>query len=135
MTLDYARGRRSCSIFRVTVEQPQGDLVGIVAIQPASVAQPEGQVSAAYISVIGISDAYRGKRKNGARLGDYVLRDALETISVAWSEMPAVFALVDPKNDPSCQLFRRHGFEIIVPAEAGNDQADSLFGRPAVLLP
>jgi ribosomal protein S18 acetylase RimI-like enzyme len=135
MTSDYARGRRSCTIFRATVEQPGGQLVGVVAIQPANVTQPDGQVSAAYISVIGVSVAYRGRRKAGARPGDHVLRDALQTISVAWKSMPAVFAMVDPNNDPSCNLFRRHGFEVVVPAEQGNDEADSLFGRPAVLLP
>jgi L-amino acid N-acyltransferase YncA len=71
----------------------------------------------------------------GTRPGDHLLRDALQTISGAWDGMPVVFALVDPKNEPSCELFKRHGFEIVVPADPGNDGADSVFARPAVLLP
>jgi ribosomal protein S18 acetylase RimI-like enzyme len=132
MARDYATGKRQCPIFRVLMEQPIGQVVGIVAIHPANFSQPAlAPINGfPYISVIGVSAEYRGMRKEGLRPGDHVLRDALRVINGAWGGVPDIFALVDPKNQPSCALFGRHGFEVVIHAEPGNEEADSLFGRP-----
>jgi ribosomal protein S18 acetylase RimI-like enzyme len=132
MTRDYVRGKRKHDVFRVTVEQPNR-LVGLAAFQPASFSQPVlAQVNGyPYISVIGVSEHFRGRTKGGIRPGDFVLVDALRAINAhgRWGATPDVFALVDPNNGPSCNLFGRHGFQVVVAADPNNPEADSLFGR------
>jgi ribosomal protein S18 acetylase RimI-like enzyme len=138
MAREYAKGARSAYIFRVTVEQPNG-LVGLIAFQPAGFSQPVlAQVNGyPYISLIGVSREYRGHTQGSLRPGDFVLRDALHAISAhrRWGPTPDIFALVDPNNAPSCNLFERHGFEVVIAADPNNPEADSLFGRQGKPVP
>jgi ribosomal protein S18 acetylase RimI-like enzyme len=129
MAREYAAGKRKCDGFRVTVERP-AELAGIAAYQGVQIPRI-GSLVQAYISVIGVSEDFRGRKKGSARLGDFVLMDVLGAIGVdsRWGPSPPVFALVDPNNEPSCALFRRHGFQVVIPAEPDNPEADSLFGR------
>jgi ribosomal protein S18 acetylase RimI-like enzyme len=132
MTREYAKGARRADLFRVTVEQP-AKLLGLAAFQPAAFSQPVlAQVNGyPYISLIGVSREFRGCKKAGVRPGDVVLLDALRTINShgQWGDAPDIFALVDPNNGPSCALFERHGFEVVIAADPSNPEADSLLGR------
>jgi ribosomal protein S18 acetylase RimI-like enzyme len=138
MAREYAKGARRAHVFRVTVEQP-GGLVGLAAVQPAGFSHPVlAQVNGyPYISLIGVSREYRGRVKGNLRPGDFVLRDALRTINgqSRWGPAPDIFALVDPNNTPSCALFERHGFEVVIAADPNNPEADSLFGRQGKAVP
>jgi ribosomal protein S18 acetylase RimI-like enzyme len=82
-----------------------------------------------YVAVIGVHKEYRGRRRNGERPGDAVLRDALAAIGATWPHS-AVLALVDPNNDDSCELFRRNGFEVQIEANPNIEGDEALFGLP-----
>jgi ribosomal protein S18 acetylase RimI-like enzyme len=79
--------------------------------------------------VIGTVPDYRGQRlPNNTSIGDFVLRDALLRIEGAHQgQMPFVWALVHPDNEPSKALFRRRQFDIELPQAA---DADMYFIRP-----
>jgi hypothetical protein len=69
-----------------------------------------------YIRFIGIAEGFRKRNSEaGVTLGDELLVGALKRIALQWPSkaMPAVWALVDPKNKDSHNLFERHGFRMI----------------------
>jgi ribosomal protein S18 acetylase RimI-like enzyme len=117
----------------VTVERPDG-LIGVASFQAAEFPQgPLAQIKGyPYISVIGVSDRYRGRRKDGQRPGDMVLFDMLATIAARgqWGPTPDVFALVDPHNGPSCALFERHDFQVLASPREDDTESDCLYWRP-----
>jgi ribosomal protein S18 acetylase RimI-like enzyme len=129
---EYSRGKRACEEFRVTVERPNA-LVGVAAYHAVPISRdgrpPEDH---AYISVIGIVERFRRCRKDELRPGDHVLLDVLRAIfrHPRWGPTSAVVALVDPNNDPSCDLFKRHGFIVVMAAPPDDSEADCLFERP-----
>jgi ribosomal protein S18 acetylase RimI-like enzyme len=139
MVREYRSGRRKDSVIRATVEAPGHRFVGLAGFhpQPGRFGNPGMQVydGFAYVSVIGLSETYRGKRKDGSNLGDFLLVDALRAIHHWWSthersdEMPWVFSLVDPNNGPSRDLFERHGFVEVPGMQAETPEADSFFRR------
>ncbi len=133
---EYCSGKRK-GTFRVTLEQPDGGLVGVAAFHPGAFDNPQLQQlnSFPYISVIGVSEHYRSKYKNGARLGDAVLLDALREINRRWPGTPDVFALVDPNNQDSLNLFERNCFVEVIPAAPNAPEADAVFGRKGSPVP
>lgn len=138
MTRDYTRGTRRGVVFRVTVELPN-KLVGLAAFQPGSFADP-ALVPAngfPYISVIAVSEDYRGRRKGGVRLGDLVLLDALHAIRCdgRFSKNRNVFVMVHPGNKPGNAMFARNGFHLFTAAEPGNPIAESMLIRSGSPVP
>jgi ribosomal protein S18 acetylase RimI-like enzyme len=136
MTRGYVRGKRRAEIFRVTATKPAGRLVGYAALARAAfppdkpaLAQLNGYP---YIALISLSEKFRGLRKDGRRLGDLVLEDALAMIagSALWGPASEVLALVDPRNKPSCDLFHRHGFHVIQAPPPEDTENDCVFWRP-----
>lgn len=127
---EYASGRHKGGIFRVTVDERK-ELVGVAAFQAAASSQPIlGRFPGfPYISVIGLSERYRGGETARGRLGNFVLVDALRAINQRWGGASDTFALVDPNNRGSRDLFERNGFRMIVPAAANGHEADALFRR------
>ena len=125
MVRGYASGRPKDAVFRVTVE-PHG-LVGVTAIRTATASLPVlGRYPGSpYISVIGLSEQYRGRKKDGRRLGDLILEDALREISRRWGGTPNVLILLNPNNTHGRNLFERHGFRMII--RARSDEFDALF--------
>jgi hypothetical protein len=137
MVREYSRGKRQCTIFRVTVERPNR-LVGVAALHPAMFGPPILQQfnGFPYVSVIGVSEHFRGKGKDGVRLGDHVLRDGLREINRAWRGAPDVFAFIDPNNEHSRELFiGRNDFEVVIHANPNNPEDDSLIGRRGKPVP
>jgi ribosomal protein S18 acetylase RimI-like enzyme len=135
---EYARGKRRRVVFRATVEVPT-KLLGVAAFQPGVFEEP-GLVAMngfPYVSVVGVSEDYRARRKDGVRAGDLVLLDVLGAINVdaRWEGTPDVSVLVNPSNGPGCALLKRHGFRTFVPAEPGNPVAESLLVRSGAPLP
>jgi ribosomal protein S18 acetylase RimI-like enzyme len=125
---EWASGRRKDGTFRVTVERHQ--LVGVAAFEAAT-ASHQGLARFAgspYISVLGLSEQYRGRAMAGRRLGDLVLEDALRAINTRWRGTPDVLAHVNPNNTHGCDLFERNGFRMIVPAR-GDGETDAVFRR------
>lgn len=118
----YASGRTKDGIFRVTVEAH--GLVGVTAFRTAKASQPVlGRYAGSpYISLLGLSERYRGRSKG---LGDLILQDVLHGISKHWRGTPNVLVLVNPNNTPSRNLFERHGFRMLI--RARNDESDALF--------
>ena len=137
MVAQFYSGQRADSEIRVTLEIPPGGLVGLSGISgPVSIDHPRLRAyqNSAYVSIIGVSEPYRGARKDGSRPGDRLMGDALRQINRRWrGGMPWVLALVDPKNEVSRDLFERHGFEEIIEATAPD--ADAWFRRPKLLEP
>jgi len=133
---EYSSGRHKGSVFRVTVDGRKR-IVGVAAFLAAAPSQPMlGQFTGSpYISVIGLSERYRGRGKGGLRLGDLVLLDALRAITKSWGGAPHTFALVDPNNRASRNLFERNGFRMIIRANRNSHEADSLFRRIGVQSP
>jgi ribosomal protein S18 acetylase RimI-like enzyme len=129
---EYSRGKRPCDEFRVTVERPHA-LVGVAAYHPLPISR-DGQPPELYpyVSVIGVSERFRGCRKDGMRPGDHVLRDVLRAIfqNPRWGATYAVVALVDPNNEHSHGLFERNGFVVVMAAPPDNPEADCLLERP-----
>jgi ribosomal protein S18 acetylase RimI-like enzyme len=78
-----------------------------------------------YISLLGLSEQYRGRKKAGRRLGDLILQDVLREISKRWCGTPNVLVQVNPNNTHGRNLFERHGFRMII--RARNDESDALF--------
>jgi ribosomal protein S18 acetylase RimI-like enzyme len=126
-------GERTIPEVRVAEEVPPGRLVGVVAVgqigfQDRRLVAYNG---APYITVIALSKDYRGaeNRGDGSPLGDFLMVDALTLIDRRrGGGMPRVFAFVDEANAASCELFQRHGFELII--RAISPEADALFRRP-----
>jgi ribosomal protein S18 acetylase RimI-like enzyme len=125
---EWASGRRKDGTFRVTVERHQ--LVGVAAFQPATASHQDLAPFAGspYISVLGLSEQYRGRATAGRRLGDLVLEDALRAINTRWRGTPDVLVQVNPNNTHGRNLFERNGFRMIVPAR-GHGETDAVFRR------
>jgi ribosomal protein S18 acetylase RimI-like enzyme len=136
MTRAYARGKRQAEVFRITAVGG-GPLIGYAAFLAAAFPPDKPALAQIngfpYIDLISLSEKFRGLRKSGQRLGDLVLEDALESIANRgqWGPGPDVFALIDPRNDPSCKLFKRHGFQVLMEPPEDDFENDSLFWRPA----
>lgn len=100
----------------VVVEDAAGRLIGIGSFRPEAlpvrirISKPI--VNAQCVHMLGIDRLYRGARlADGLRPGDILLQGVLDQIKVACDErMPYVWALVNPDNEPSHDLFSRHGF-------------------------
>jgi hypothetical protein len=133
MVRDYTRRSRKADTFRVTVEQP-AKVIGVAAFQAAAFPQPALQQinGYPYIAVIGLSEAYRGMVMGGERMGMHVLRDILAAIDGfgRWGTGPDVFALVDPRNKPSCDLFEWGGFQVLASPHPEDTESDALYWRP-----
>ncbi len=129
----YASGKHKDGTFRVTVETHR--LVGVTAFQAATASQPVlGRYAGSpYISVLGLCQQYRGRKKARGRLGDFILQDVLQAINKRWGGTPNVFVLVNPNNTPSRNLFERHGFRMII--RARNDESDALFRHSGLQVP
>jgi hypothetical protein len=106
--------------------------VGVAAFHALPVNRNGVVIPHPYISVIGVSQAFRGKRKGGLRPGDYVLLDVLDAISrhPQWGPQWDVFALVDPANQASVGLFERNRFVLVQEAPAGHPELDCLLALP-----
>ncbi len=63
------------------------------------------------------------------------LRGVLRSINESWGGAPHIFALVDPDNRASRNLFERNGFRMIIPTNGNGHQADSLFRRIGGQIP
>src|ERR1039457_920866 len=103
-------GKRTIPEVRVTEEVPPGNVVGIAAVGKMSFKdQRLGYLNGSpYITVIALSEEYRGEdsRGEGARLGDFLLWDALNVANRRHrGGVPWVIAFVDEANEPSCELF------------------------------
>ena len=102
--------------FRVA-EDEAGALVGVSATFHRPL--PDLFAGPFYVGVIGVSESFRGRRlPDGERLGDFLLRDALQQLANKWHYMPWTWALIHPDNGPSQNLFDRHGFTNL--GSAGN---------------
>jgi ribosomal protein S18 acetylase RimI-like enzyme len=112
-----------------------GDVLGVCGWHPKQPQYtPPGKqmVEPPYIYVIGVAEQFRGWRSEaGLRLGSELLVGTLKKIAVQWDtpDMPAVWALVDPKNDDSHNLFERHGFGLIK-KETGDHRQYRPYGLP-----
>jgi ribosomal protein S18 acetylase RimI-like enzyme len=137
MTRSYARGKRQAEVFRVTAIAPSS-LVGYAAFLAAAFPPHMPQLAQIngfpYIDLISLNVQFRGRRKHGRRLGDLVLQDALAAIAGRgrWGSGPDVFAQVDPRNEPSCKLFERHGFQVLMAPPPEDTENDCLYWRPAL---
>jgi ribosomal protein S18 acetylase RimI-like enzyme len=125
---EYASGRHKDGAFRVTVERRR--LVGVAAFQAATASHPDlgPYAGSPVISVLGLSEQYRGRTMAGRRLGDLVLEDALQAINTRWRGTPNVYLLVNPNNTHGRSLFERNGFRMIVRARR-DGETDALFRR------
>jgi len=127
-------GKRPMAEVRVMEEVPPGSLVGLAAVgEIVQFPNPRlGRfIGCPHITVIALSEGYRGSdsRGDGPHLGDLLLIDALShTKAKGRGGMQWVFAYVAQANKPSRDLFQRHGFELLVPAE--NPHVDNLYRRP-----
>lgn len=82
---EYASGwYEDDTIVRVAVERPGDQLIGVVGFFPKGWEPGDSSLqelkNAGFIEALGVSKAYRGKAKDGRRLGDHVLSDALDAI-------------------------------------------------------
>jgi hypothetical protein len=86
-----------------------------------------------YIHLIGLAHDYHPGwySEDGLRLGSELLLDALKKITIQWAApaMPPVWALVDKLNEPSHNLFERHGFGRIE-KKGGDDRQYRPYGIP-----
>jgi ribosomal protein S18 acetylase RimI-like enzyme len=99
------------------------EIVGVCAIHERDL--PNVSPGALYVGVIAVNDAFRGFRlEDETRLGDWLLRTSLIQLQETWGTIPVIWALIDPDNIASQELFSRHGF-----AEIPND-GYCLFVRP-----
>jgi hypothetical protein len=69
-----------------------------------------------------------GHRRVGSRVDAKALC-TYQAINKTWGDASDTFALVDPNNHSSRNLFERNAFRMIVPAKGANGEADSLFRR------
>lgn len=107
--------------FRVTREYPAGSLVGVAAIEwPGLIYRHPSFPTAAFadaalIDVLSLAEAYRGgfRSASGERLGDVLMRDALQFIESESEEqlIVPVQAIISPENLPSQALATRFGFK------------------------
>jgi ribosomal protein S18 acetylase RimI-like enzyme len=97
-------------------EDAVGTLAGLCMVHP----RPLGPFAdAGYIAVIAVTAKYRG-----ARVGDHLLHDALTMISSAVAgQMPLVWAMIAPGNQKSHDLFERHHFLDVAPAQTALNQS------------
>jgi ribosomal protein S18 acetylase RimI-like enzyme len=125
---EWASGRRKDGIFRVTVERHR--LVGVAAFEAVTASHQDLAPFAGspYISVLGLSEHFRGRAAAGRRLGDLVLEDALRAINMRWRGTPDVLVQVNPNNTHGRNLFERNGFRMIVQAR-GDGETDAVFRR------
>jgi ribosomal protein S18 acetylase RimI-like enzyme len=125
---------------RVAEDVDSGALLGLCGIQqrPLALTPPHSPMpDAAYIAVIAVPSSRRGNRlPDGRRIGDFLLDDALAVIRTAWGGgvMPPVWALIDPSNTASHNLFEHHGFGR-VPAGPGGKYDVRLRPRGLPLSP
>jgi hypothetical protein len=136
LACDLNATQRKNMIVRVTREQPPNSIVGLTGIERGPVAiqhpkfTPHAYKDAAYVAAIALSEHYRNhpdpfRAKDGGRLGDFIMLDALRYINKNWrGGMPWVLALVDLENGPSREMFERHDFELFLRLTP-----DSLFRR------
>ena len=134
LVADFHAGRKSQCEMRVVEEGPTGALVGVCCFRRLLLGKallPDADWDALYIAVIGLSKPFRGCRllADGSSMGDVVLCDSLGEIKMRWGEqqMPAVTAMVSPRNKPSWNLFTRHGFEEWI---KGRGTGDAWLRRP-----
>lgn len=111
---------------RVAEDNGTGEFLGVCGIvqRPLLLAPPHGPIpDAAYIAVIAVPLSCRGKHRlpDGTRLGEFLLKDALRLIHLAWGggSMPPVWALIDGSNAPSHNIFNPYDFGYIPPGPAG----------------
>lgn len=126
---EFRKGRTQATAFRVTTTAA-GALVGLAAVYPGKFSNPLlAQFNGfPYIAAIAVSEPFRGETKHGQRMGDFVMIDVLADIRSRWPGKPT-FALVDPDNGPSCDLFRRHKFDEVIEADRTKPEDDSFYGR------
>ncbi len=98
----------------VVLEDATGRLIGFCTFRPQKLEVRGGKLAGVTqrIHVLATDRHCRGTRlEDGSRLGDVLLRGALEHIKAACNgRMPVVSALVTPENDRSRALFDRNGF-------------------------
>jgi hypothetical protein len=114
-------GRYPIPYVRVADDDETGALIGVCGTGPREF---PGDPDAAYVAIIGISAEFRGYRTpNGTRLGALLLADALQEIKTRGNAppMPPVWALIDPANGASHNLFADFGFEFIPGTPGGYD--------------
>jgi hypothetical protein len=108
------RGIGAWEAVRVAETPVSGELMGFCLIQRRSLDLPPVCVAdAAYVALIAVAVSWRGCRlPDGGRLGNVILRDALEQIMQLWKgpPMPAVWAMVAPANFASHNVFAQWGF-------------------------
>src|ERR1017187_7541308 len=126
-------GERTIPEVRVTEDVPPGNVVGVAAVGKMFFEDPRLAYlnGSPYISVIALSESYRGKdsRGDGPHLGDFLLWDALNVANRRHrGGVPWVVAFVDEANEPSCELFVRVKFAKI--RDASRPEADAIFRRP-----
>jgi ribosomal protein S18 acetylase RimI-like enzyme len=127
---EYHRGTRFETEVRVT--ELMGDLVGLAAYSTSAAAQPPNTDGYAYIALIGLSEAFRGRSIDGRRLGDFVLEDILQRIEARWSRsIRWIVTQVDPKNPPGRNLFERHGFLKV--ADATDVESNAVYRKRAAV--
>jgi hypothetical protein len=112
------------AVLRVTRELPEGRLVGVVAVEPASgplfeyhpLLRAKDYEHAAFIVVLALSASYRGREErftcqHGTPLSEVLLVDALHCLA-EWNEgvVPLTQGVVARANTPSRALIERHGF-------------------------
>ncbi|MFI4977496.1 MAG: hypothetical protein ACHQC8_02280 [Solirubrobacterales bacterium] len=108
---------------------------GVYSMQAAGLpGLDEGGAFVAFVPAIGIDEKYQGKRLEDGetRCGSALL---ISTMVVAKAMMgggptPAALAKVDPENDRSQNLFKRHGFE-----KVGREAEFDMMLRPPDLDP
>ncbi len=119
---ELRKGLRPVPEVRVTEEVPPGNLVGVSAVGfvyfngNPRLKQFDGSP---YITVIGLSEHYRGKEVRGDRppLGDVVLLDAIRTAKRRTrGGIPWMFAFIEEANKDCVAMFEDRGFELVVPA-------------------
>lgn len=120
----FRTGHRPAQLqFLVGREPNSHSLVGLCAIHEREM--PGVSPGAMYVGIIGISLPFRGRRlPDGTRIGDWLLHMSLTQLQSSWRVMPLVWALIDRANQPSIDMFERHGF-----AEIPN-QGYALYVRP-----
>ena len=121
---EIAAGRAPFLHVRVAEDPENGALIGLCATQGRAFGDQPSEPDAAYIGVIGINGPFRGWRTyDGTRFGDVLLTDALTQVRYRWGDgpMPRVWALVDPPNTASHNLFDRHEFGKLAASGAGYD--------------
>lgn len=86
---------------------------------------------AAYIHMIGVSQAFRGwKLEDGTRMGTFLLRSTVNQIAIECGRAPVVWGYVAEDNRPSHRMFESVDFGLI---EREHQKAETIRYRPAGL--